>query len=304
MSDLDPGFLDQKYLVDPYGNWARGEGVPIVTGASIDVMALETRPWARFGMKGAICHVDGRCDYLTAFVFEIAAGASSAPMRHVYEECFYVLDGAGTSEITLSDGTRHVAEWGPKTLFAAPVNASCVLRASGTRPARLVVLNDLRYLMGLYRNEAFLFANPTHFESRQAKAVAAGLSLDPCQLADGAVPLADMSLGVDLASTRARKEGQARRQMQGQHLLGLEGEGFTLSFTGRDTEIVRTDWRHGILTGLPGMSFHQHVSAGETPARMLTVELGSMSSPMFRSRRAAYGDTNVYASGAATMAGR
>jgi mannose-6-phosphate isomerase-like protein (cupin superfamily) len=304
MSDLDLDFLDQKYLVDPYGNWAKAEGVPIVTGAAIDLMNVTVEPWARFGVKGAICHVDGRCDYLNAFVFEIAAGASSAPMRHVYEECYYVLDGTGTTEITLSDGSRHNIEWGPKRLFAAPVNAHCIHRASGTRPARLVALNDLRYLMGLYRNETFLFDNPTPFHARQAKAVAAGLAVDPLGQAEGATPLADMSLGIDLTIIAGQGSGTARRQMQGQHLLGVDGGGLTLSFKSPDADPIRTPWRHGVLVGLPGMFFHQHSSTGAAPACMLTIELGSISSPMFRSRRAAYGDTLVYASGAATIQGR
>ncbi|MDB5594381.1 MAG: hypothetical protein JWM36_1342 [Hyphomicrobiales bacterium] len=304
MSDLDPGFLDQKYLVDPYANWAKAEGVPIVTGAAIDLMTVETQPWARFGVKGAICHVDGRCDYLNAFVFEIPAGASSAPMRHVYEECYYVLDGLGTTDITLSDGSRHAVEWGPKKLFAAPINATCLHRASGSRPARLVALNDMRYLMGLYRNETFLFDNPTPFHARQAKAVAAGLAVEPLEQEEGAMPLADMSLGVDLAIIPGQGCGTARRQMQGQHLLGVDGEGVTHSFRTSDTEVIPTPWQHGVLVGLPGMSFHQHSSTGAAPARMLTIELGSISAPMFRSRRAAYGDKEVYASGAATVPAR
>jgi hypothetical protein len=49
------------------------------------------------------------------------------------------------------------------------------------------------------------------------------------------------------------------------------------------------------------MRFHQHFNAGAEPARFVSVELGSVASPMFRSRRAVYGDPDVYASGAAVV---
>ena len=175
MSEQDPGFLDTKFMVDPYANWLKAEGAAIVTGPSIDLFAVEVKDWARFGMKGAVCHVDGRCDFLTAFLFELAAGASSAPVRHTYEEAFYVLSGAGETEITLSNGEKRLITWGERKLFAVPVNALARHRATGGAPARFVALSDFRYLMGLYRNEAFLFGNSAPMHERQARACAAGL---------------------------------------------------------------------------------------------------------------------------------
>lgn len=303
MSEADPGFLDTKYLVDPYGNWAKAEGVPIHVGATVDLMAAETAPWARFGLRGAICHLDGRCDFLTAFLFELQPGSASAPMRHLYEEALYVLDGRGVAEIALSDGRVQSVDWSAGTLFAVPVNASLVLRATGSRPARLVALNDLRYLMGLYRNENFLFANPVALDARQSAALAAGLVLtpasEPAVTGLSPLPLADLSVGIDLLTILPGQSTEAQRQMQGRHLVAMEGEGFTLSFSNATSDLVRTDWRPGLMIGLPGMMFHQHVNKGATPARALSMELGSQASPMFRSRRAAYGDMEVYASGSA-----
>ena len=49
------------------------------------------------------------------------------------------------------------------------------------------------------------------------------------------------------------------------------------------------------------MVFHQNF-AGPQTTRIVSIELGSTASPLFRGRRAAYGDTHVYASGAATIA--
>ena len=37
--------LGAKYLVDPYLNWAKAEGVPIAEGATLALLTLETKLW-------------------------------------------------------------------------------------------------------------------------------------------------------------------------------------------------------------------------------------------------------------------
>ena len=297
--------LDTKFMVDPYLNWVKAENALLHEGLALDLLSLDVKPWARFGMKGAICHVEGRCDYLTAFLFVLEAGQASEPVRHIHEDVFYVLAGSGETDITLSDGHRLTIEWGEKKLFAVPINASARHRA-GSGGARFVALSDFRYLMGLYRNETFLFSNPSPLHGRQKRAVDEGLIADPLTQAIGneelsPIPLADLSVGIDLTGLAPKSSTLARRQMQGRHILGVEGNGFTLSFSNATSDIRRIDWRHGILAGLKNMQFHQHFNANAQPARLIGVELGSRSSPMFRSRRAVYGDASVYASGAAII---
>ena len=301
MSEAAPD-LRAKYLVDPYLNWANAEGVPIVEGATLDLLALETKPWARFGMNGAICHVEGRCDYLSAFLFELTPGQSSAPVRHLYEDCFYVLEGKGVSEIELSNGERCEIGWGPGMVFTTPVNATCRLKADGASRARLLSLNDMRYLMGLYRNEAFLFDNASPMSARQAKALEAALHVDLAGLNGGAaLQLGDSAIGADYIRLAQGARTQAQRQMQGAHLLCASGEATIVSCLDETSERITTRLRHGCLMGLTGMMFHQHSNLGAEPLGLLKVELGSQASPLFRSRRAAYGDQDVYASGSAVL---
>ena len=303
MSEAAPD-LRAKYLVDPYLNWANAEGVPIVEGATLDLLALETKPWARFGMNGAICHVEGRCDYLSAFLFELTPGQSSAPVRHLYEDCFYVLEGKGVSEIELSNGERCEIGWGPGMVFTTPVNATCRLKADGASRARLLSLNDMRYLMGLYRNEAFLFDNASPMSARQAKALEAALHVDLAGLNGGAaLQLGDSAIGADYIRLAQGARTQAQRQMQGAHLLCASGEATIVSCLDETSERITTRLRHGCLMGLTGMMFHQHSNLGAEPLGLLKVELGSQASPLFRSRRAAYGDQDVYASGSAVLEG-
>ena len=303
MSEAAPD-LRAKYLVDPYLNWANAEGVPIVEGATLDLLALETKPWARFGMNGAICHVEGRCDYLSAFLFELTPGQSSAPVRHLYEDCFYVLDGKGVSEIELSNGERCEIGWGPGMVFTTPINATCRLKADGASRARLLSLNDMRYLMGLYRNEAFLFDNASPMSARQAKALEASLHVDLAGLNGGAaLQLGDSAIGADYIRLAQGARTQAQRQMQGAHLLCASGEATIVSCLDATSERITTRLRHGCLMGLTGMMFHQHRNLGAEPVGLLKVELGSQASPLLRSRRAAYGDQDVYASGSAVLEG-
>ena len=286
-----------KYLVDPYDNWARAEGVPIHAGAAIDLCRVETRPWGRFGVGGAICHLDGRADFLTMFVFDLAPGAASAPMRHLYEDMFYGLEGHGVAEIELAGGATTTIEWGAKTLFSAPMNARVTLRNTSGARARVVSVNDSRYLMSLYRSERFLFDTPMDFPER-----ASGQYARACETcAPGPISLANGSIGADLFEIPAGRYDRAERQMFGSLLLGVSGHGMTLSWEDDPAQAVKHVWGHGVAYAPAGLMFHQRFNLGAEPARYLRVELGGPAAPMFRPRRRAYGDTSVYAAGAATI---
>jgi hypothetical protein len=306
MSDQDPAYLETKFMVDPYMNWLVGEGVPIHTGPAIDTLTASLQPWSRFGMNGAACHVEGSCDFLTAFVFELGVGKSSAEIRHVYEQVHYVLAGQGRTEITLSDGRQTTIEWHEKNLFAVPVNAKARHFPIGSSTVRLIAFSNIRYLLGLYRNEKFLFENDAAMIARQQKALDAGLTSNPLLVRPGSdeltpIGLADMSIGIDVTCFNPNSSLPARRQMQGRHVMGIDGHPQTVSFASEEDKGKKTSWQHGILAGLRGIHFHRHVNDANVPARMLSVEMGSVSSPMFRSRRHIYGDKTVYASGAALI---
>jgi mannose-6-phosphate isomerase-like protein (cupin superfamily) len=295
-----------KYLVDPYEDWAKAEGIPIVTGAALDLFAVELKPWARFGVNGAFCHLDGRCDFLTVFVIELPPGASSMPQKHLYEEICYVLAGQGSTEIELASGETRTIEWGPRSVFAVPMNARYRHRNPSSAPARFAVVSDLRYMLNLYRNQEFIFATPNSFPERDGEFLVAAdtvaLSAGLGGLSSLSPTLVNGSLGADIAELAPGTYGQASRQMQGSHLFGVAGEGFTLAWEEGAADFARTAWRHGVVYAPPGMAFHQHFNAGAAPARYLDLQLGSRRYPMFRSRRAAYGDDRVYASGSAEIA--
>ena len=99
---------EAKFLFDPYLDWAEREGVPVVEDFGVDMLKVETKPWARMGTDGAFVHLKGRGDWLAVFVIELPPGAKTAPQKHMYEEVHYVLSGYGSTTVELPDGCRVV----------------------------------------------------------------------------------------------------------------------------------------------------------------------------------------------------
>ena len=158
-----------KMLLDPYATWAAGEGVPITEDFGVDLLAVPTAPWARFGVDGGLVHLKGRGDFVSIFVLDLAPGAASSPQKHLFEEVVYVLSGHGNTTIETSDGRKHSFEWGPKSLFALPLNSRYQhFNSSGRERARLASTNNLALMLNLFHNESFVFDNGTPFPNAKA----------------------------------------------------------------------------------------------------------------------------------------
>ena len=143
------GFLEDTYLL-----WCKQEGPPIHEDFCVDLFEVETKPWPRYGCKAAFVHLKGRGDFMSVFLLELAPGGHTEPQRHLFEEVVYVLSGTGSTTVTTSDGRSHSFEWGPKSLFALPLNAKYQhFNASGREPVRLAhderVHRDGQYPRGL-----------------------------------------------------------------------------------------------------------------------------------------------------------
>ena len=100
-----------KYLVDCYEDWARGQGVPVHAAQWLDLFSVGTEHWPLFGVKGAICHLVGHCDFLTLFLLEIDSGQCSSLQGHIHEEMYYVLCGSGIVEIEDGNCSTQQLEW-------------------------------------------------------------------------------------------------------------------------------------------------------------------------------------------------
>jgi len=292
--------LEQKFLVDSYQLWAKKEHVPLHHSERLSLKKLSTSPWPRFGMAGAICDVTGRCDFLSLFLFCLDPFKTSNPMRHIYDANYYVLEGSGETHITLYSGQEEIIRWSEGHAFTIPANADYHLASTTHSSVRLICVSDMRYLMGLYRNEDFIFANPAPLSARQNQAVSRGL-LHYLLTSDSDIHLGDSAIAFERITIPARSRTTAHRQMQGQHILALSGHPLIISFYEGATDYKQTHLDPYDLTGLKGMMFHQIANPSDQEINVLAMSLGSQSAPIFRARRYAYGDHSVYASGEAIL---
>src|SRR5215211_4795919 len=165
MADLD--VPAGKFMVDPYLDWSKAEGIPVYEDFGLDLLAIETKPWARFGVDGAIVHVKGRGDSMTVFLLDIPASGNTVPQKHIFEAAFYVLAGHGSTVVERYSGERHQFEWGVHSVFAPPLNTKYqFFNSSGREPARIAMSCNLPAVLNLFHNENFVFINPG--ASRQA----------------------------------------------------------------------------------------------------------------------------------------
>ncbi len=86
IAQAEPG-----YLVDPYMDWAEGEGIPVHLDFGHDLLALETGPWDRYDAKGCFAHTHGRGDFMANYVLEVEpskkTAAGQAPLRGASSLC-------------------------------------------------------------------------------------------------------------------------------------------------------------------------------------------------------------------------
>jgi oxalate decarboxylase/phosphoglucose isomerase-like protein (cupin superfamily) len=299
-----------KFMVDPYLDWAAGEGVPISESFGFNLLELDTKPWARFGCQGAIAHVQGRGDFMTVFVLEIPPGGSSAPIKHLYEEAVYVLEGHGSTTVEDHEGKTHTFEWGPNSVFAPPLN--CRYRhfnGSGSVPVRLAVSSNLPAVLNLFHSESFVFDNPCTFPEREGAsghftgdgdfiAVRPGKHMwetnfvpDATDLklekwaARGAggshiqLVLADGILHAHVSEMPVGTYKKAHRHGPDVHVYCVSGTGYSLLWYEGNDELTRIDWTHGWVYAPPDMMFHQHFNTGADPVRYLAVGHGSVRYP-------------------------
>lgn len=311
-------------MLDPYLDWAAGEGVPVVEDFGVDLLAMETAPWGRFGVAGAIVHLKGRGDFISIFVLDLPPGAETAPRRHLFEEVIYVLSGHGSTTVETVDGRTHSFEWGPKSLFALPLNARYRhFNGSGREPARLASTNSLPIVMNLFHNEDFIFENPCGFPEREGRAgyfsgegdfapaihslyrwetnFVPDLSTFELRAQEkrgvGASNmvfiLADGTMHAHSSEMPIGTYKKAHRHGSDYHVFTVTGQGYSLLWYEGDMDFRRIDWRHGVVFAPPDMMYHQHFNTGPQPARYLGVALGGLRYPFTTEKRNLYEGMDV-----------
>ena len=312
--------LKDRFLVDPYMNFAEGEGIPIHLDFGHDLLALETKPWDRYGARGCFAHCHGRGDFMANYVLEVPAGGKTTPIKHLYESFFFVLSGHGSTTVWSPNGESRTFEWGPKAVFAIPLNCKYqIFNGSGREATRLSCTNDAPLTMNLYHNIGFIFDNPYAFPERIGSAkhfdgegdlvpitrgTKAALNLwetnfihdltsfklyELNERGKGSLNisfvLADGTMHSHSSEIPAGRYKKAHRHAAGTHVHAVTGEGYSLLWYEGDSEFKEIPWRHGVMYAPPFWMMHQHFNTCPEPARYLACSLGSRRYPFISFRK-------------------
>lgn len=309
-----------RVLVDPYRDWAEGEGIPIHLDFGHNLLALETGPWDRYDARGCFAHTHGAGDFMANYVLEVLPGRKTRPVQHLYEMFCYVLAGHGSAKVWLPGGQTRVFEWGPKALFAIPLNCRYqFFNASGTEAVRISCTNDAPITINLYHNLDFVFENPFQFPERSGHAkhfegegehstwvakndIRRNLwetnfvhDLSSFKLYDFeergkgskniSFILADGTMHAHVSQIPKGRYKKAHRHAAGTHVHAVDGTGYSLLWYEGDSEFREFPWEHGFMYTPPFWMFHQHFNTGPQPARYLACSLGSRRYPFISLRR-------------------
>ena len=153
-----------------YERFLEKENIPVYTGWAANMYTVDVKPWKRHGtgVSGAYANLEGTGGSVDNWVMEIAPGATSKPVRHMYDENLLVLSGEGETHIwrETAPEKKSIIRWKKGTLFVPPLNTWHQHFNKGSEPVRIVAETSLPLIMDLYRNNDFVFNNPFDFTDR------------------------------------------------------------------------------------------------------------------------------------------
>ena len=304
-----------KVMIDSYQEWLKAEGIPVTEDFGVDLFAVQTKPWARFGANGAAVHLKGRGDFINMFLLDIPPAASTSPQQHLYEEVVFVLSGQGSTTIEVADGRKHTFEWGPKSMFAIPLNTRYRhFNGSGSARALMVSTTSLPAVMNMFHNEKFIFDNQWQFDERIGDAKYFSGEGDFVPFPKGN-PLWETNFVPDLTAIELKPWGdrgaggtniifiladgtmhghvsempvgtykKAHRHSADYHVMFVTGQGYSLLWYEGQEDFHRVDWNYGTVFAPPDQIFHQHFNTGPIPARYFATAFGSLRYPFTDSK--------------------
>ena len=290
-----------RYGVDAYLDWVHAEGMPVVEGDyAIDLFKVETGHWPRVETKGAAIHLKGRGDFNNMFLYEVAPGGSTGPIKHIFEDIYYVLDGHGSTQIEFPDGRKRSFEWGPKSMFSIPINLTHRFFNAGGRDRALICsTSNMPLIMNTYHNEKFVFENDFEFMDREGQEnyftgegtfipIRQGNHIwetnfvpDMASYADRGggssnikFVLADGIMSGHMSEMPVGTYKKGHRHGAGTHVICVTGHGYSLLWYEGETEFERIDWHHGVVFPPCDGQLHQHFNTSQEPARYLAMGIG------------------------------
>jgi quercetin dioxygenase-like cupin family protein len=155
-----------------YQRFLEEENIPVYKGWSANMYTVEVKPWKRHGegISGAYADLEGVGGSVDNWVMEIAPGAQTKAIRHLYDENIIILSGEGETHIwrEAAPEKKAVIHWRKGTVFAPPLNTWHQHFNKGSEPARLSAETTLPIVLDIFRNREFIFNNPFDFADRYA----------------------------------------------------------------------------------------------------------------------------------------
>jgi quercetin dioxygenase-like cupin family protein len=144
----------------PYDHYMAREGLPIyreVVGVA-DITALPRQPWARMGGLATFVQLLGTFQSERGvYVAEIPGGQALEPVKHLYEEEVFVIQGRGVAQVWQGDGPKLSFEWGEGSVFAFPPNTSHRLYNAGQEPVIYLAVNTAPMVINALDNLDLVF---------------------------------------------------------------------------------------------------------------------------------------------------
>ena len=166
--DRRAGFGNFDRVKTPYDLFMQGEGIPVFREIGINkVQNVPLKPWKRLGGNASFIQLTGTESKWGSFVVEVPARGALEPMRHMFEEIYYVVEGRGSTEVWLEgDSKRHTFEWQAGSLFSIPFNAWFRIVNAGSASALLLAGNTAPNVLNLINDVDAIFNCPYQFRDR------------------------------------------------------------------------------------------------------------------------------------------
>ncbi|HEY2791000.1 MAG TPA: hypothetical protein VGJ28_01510, partial [Micromonosporaceae bacterium] len=207
-------------------------------------------------------------------------------------------------------------EWGPRSMFAIPLNATYqFFNTHGRTPARIVLTTAFPILMNVFRDDGFIFGADHEFRDRLGDDDAFAGGGTPVEhqrddahhsfWATNFVPdlggfdelkgldwrgsgskgikflLAGGVLHAHMSEIPVGRYKKAHKHMGGTHIYPVTGRGYSLLwYEGEESQRQRIDWEHSSLYSPPDNMFHQHFNVADQPSRYFAVKFGNYRYPV------------------------
>jgi hypothetical protein len=284
----------------PYERWVEDElKLDLHHGYAFGPLGkLPVKPWPERGFNAAVLDLIG-CESTTGLIVgEIPPGKSTEPVKQIFDENIYIVSGTGSCTIEIGGETTSF-EWGPRSMFAIPLNCRYRLHnGSGREPVRFFSSNMLPITYNLFRDTNFIFNTPYEFGrvKSEKEALEAVLYKPDTSHEHTAVNLYDTLfvpdvLGVPRSTFKERGEGvscvyfemagsvisahvaeipghkffRPHRHGPAAFVFTLGGPGYSLMWREDGDKIERFDWPEddiGVIVP-PNMWWHGHFATGD-----------------------------------------